>query len=300
MDWLLMLLGVGIFLVAIYVLLIVLVLALSLRPVRIHQYLSPGMLGYPQEDVSFETSDRLKLQGWWTDGAEDMVLICVHGYIMNRCEWVPVNSFLGPDRVSTLHFDLRAHGRSQGRKIAFGWDEVRDVEAAIKFARTKRPHAKLVLLGSSMGAVGSVLAAARLTSEVDGLILDGPYCRFDEAMKGWWPFLGGKFLGTMMKPSLWFAPLVLGYRPGELAVDLELKKVSHLPILLTYGDRDPLITPQGIQAMKTAAGDGSELFVFERATHGEGRLKYPAKFQELVEGFLVTNSFIAEKEKRNL
>ncbi len=292
MDWILVLLGIGIFLGAIYLLLIVLILFLSLRPVRIHQYLSPGMLGLPQEEVSFVTEDGLKLVGWWSEGSEETVLLCVHGYIMNRCEWVPVNSFLGVDRVSTLHFDLRAHGRSQGRKIAFGWDEVKDVEAAIQFVKSRRPHSKIVILGSSMGAVSGVLASCRTPGQIDGLILDGPYRRFDEAMKGWWPFLGGKLLGSVMKPSLTLAPFVLGFKPGEMEVDRELSKLAGLPILLMYGDRDPLIKAEGRNAMLKAAGEKSSLYVFEGATHGEGRLKNPEQFKALVEKFMVENDFV--------
>ena len=265
---------------------VALILYFSLKPLRIHQYVSPGMLGYRQEAVSFETSDGLSLSGWWSEGDGDVVAIAAHGYVMNRCEWVPVQSFMGDAGYSFLYFDLRAHGRSEGARIGFGRDETADVLAAIAWVRSRVPGKKIVLLGSSMGAVASVRAAKESPEGIVGLILDGPYRNLEEAMAGWWPFLGGNLLAKVMRPSKWIAPWILGFAPKTLAVDDSLKEIHDIPTILIYGGADPLISAESIQAMKEAAGEHGTLVMFDGATHGAGRLQDPEKFKKELVAFL--------------
>lgn len=284
--------GVAFALLVLYLAVMTLILAFSLKPMRIHQYISPGTLGRPQESVSFRTDDGLDLQGWWSEGSSDLVVIGVHGYIMNRCEWVPIQTFLDETQASCLFFDLRAHGRSQGSKIGFGTREWRDVTAAIEWVRNRKPGARIVLLGSSMGAVASVLAASKHPEWVEGLILDGAFRRLDEAMRGWWPFLGGDKLGKFMRPSEAFAPAVLGFRPADIRIDDELRSLAGKPILLLYGGADPLIPEGSRLLMLEAAGERGALVVFDGATHGAGRLNQPKKFEEEVLEFLSREGFI--------
>lgn len=271
-----------------YLVLVAVGTILSLRPVRVYQYVSPGMLGYGQEEVSFTTDDGLSLKGWWTEGPSDVVVIGVHGYVMNRCEWVPTLTFLGEHGISTLYFDLRGHGKSEGTKVTFGKDEALDVRAALIWALEKAPGKKIVLLGSSMGAVSSVFATAGLDEghPVEALILDGAYRTLDEAMMGWWPFLGGKRLGVFMRPSHWIAPMVLGFSPKEVRVDKAMESISDRPMLLLYGGADPLIPDGAVKTMTKAAGDKGSVHVFPDATHGAGRLHYPEQFRDLVKEFL--------------
>ena len=286
MQLVFILLGILVFLGLMYVGAVWAVLAFSLRPIRVFQFISPGMLGYPQEEVQMTTSDGVKIVGWWTPGESDLVFISVHGYIMNRCEWVPTLSFLGERGISTLHIDLRGHGRSGAGKITFGKNESLDVEAAIEWVRAKVPGKKIVLMGSSMGGVASVLAATRHADVVSGLILDGTLRNLDEGMRGWWPFLGGKPLAMAMSPSIYIAPIILGFQPSTVDVDKALAKLSEIPVLLLYGGSDPLITRESIEQMKVATGANGRLVMFDGATHGAGRLNDPMRFKKEVLGFL--------------
>lgn len=286
MGWLFLLLGLIGVAAFVYLAAVALVLILSLKPVRIHQYVSPGFLGFAQEEAAFTSEDGVELFGWWSDGGGETVVISVHGYIMNRCEWVPVQTFLSPKGLSFLHFDLRAHGRSRGGRIGFGRAEKADVLAAIDWVKAKAPGRRIVLLGSSMGAVACVLAALERQEEISALILDGSYRSLDEAMVGWWPFLGGPFLAGFMRPSRFLAPWVLGFHPKEMRVDEPLRALRDVPTLLFYGGADPLIPPASVAVMKEAAGDRSRLEVFEGSTHGAGRLREPERFKRVVEQFL--------------
>lgn len=277
-----------------------LILRFSLKPLRIHQYLSPGALGYPQENVTFTTSDGLELYGWWSPGESDVVVIAAHGYVMNRCEWVPVQTFLGPHQYSFLYFDLRAHGKSKGNKIGFGREETEDIISAIEWVKAKAPGKKIVLLGSSMGAVASARAASKYPGEIAALILDGPFRRLDEAMEGWWSFLGGSILSFIMGPSKVIAPWILGYHPRDLQVDMVLADLPRVPTLLLYGSNDPLIGEESVAAMGKSIEGRGEVVVFEGATHGAGRLVDPRRFENMVTGFLRENGLVQESQTDNI
>ena len=77
---------------------------------------------------------------------------------MNKCELTPVAAHLAHLGASCLIFDLRAHGRSGGRKSGFGYPERMDVANAVAYARKRRPDAKIGLIGSSMGSAAIAFA----------------------------------------------------------------------------------------------------------------------------------------------
>ena len=269
----------------------------SLFPPRVFQFLSPGQLGYPQENVRFETEDGVSLAAWWVPQDGNTVVIACHGYLVNRSEWVSTITFFGPKEISCLFFDHRRQGSSGGDKIGLGQSERADVHAAIEFVKSRKPEAKIVLLGSSLGGVAAVLAAAERPDTVDALILDSPYRTLDEALRGWWPFLLGKSWAALLSPTRWVARLVLGFRPADVRVDKALRKLHDKPILLSYGDRDPLVPKESIERMVESAGPDTHLLLFEGATHGAGRMANPARYRDEVLEFLRSYDLIKSEKK---
>ncbi len=270
-----------------YVLFIFAAVWFSVYPIRVVQYISPGIMGFDQQDVTFESSDGIKLSGWLSQGSSDLVVIAVHGYLMNRCEWVPLQQAWHDTGATFLYFDLRAHGWSSGKKSGLGRDEAKDVSAAIAWARQQFPRAKIVLLGSSMGGAACVLAASEAPELVDGLILDGAFYSLEEAVQGWWPFLVGKRAAIWFTPTIWIGPLIIGFKPKSVHLAGALRSLAGKPMLFMYGDSDPLIPRSSALAAHEAAGANAKLVWFEGATHGTSRMREPVRFANQVKNFLV-------------
>lgn len=283
MIWaLLLLVPIGLYLLAMF-----LVARFSASPIRLPVYLSPGSLGYPQRDVELHAEDGTILRAWWVDRENpEFVAVLAHGYMMNRCEPVPVAAHLHDLGGASLLVDLRAHGKSRGSRTSLGWLERLDVLAAVREARHRHPGVPLVLWGGSMGGAATAFAAAELEPKADVLILDSVYTSLHDAMQGWWGFfLGGK-RQWLLKPSNLFARMLLPKDPKEMDVARALEQAGHPPTLLLYGTRDSLAGPSAIERNRRAAGERVRLVMFEGCEHSEGRWLQPEIYRESVESFL--------------
>ncbi|MFM9872459.1 MAG: alpha/beta hydrolase [Fimbriimonadaceae bacterium] len=265
----------------------------SLFPIRIHQFLSPGMMGFEQTNIEVTTSDDVAIRGWAVRGKGDLVVVCAHGYLVNRSQWVPVAQQLVPKGASMVFFDHRGHGQSGKAKVTLGRDERHDVLAVLKWVRGEFPEKRVVLLASSMGAVASCLAAKEPGGEVDGLILDGPYRSMKEASDAWWLFLAGEGVAKWMRPTAWIGPWFLGFRPGDIRVDLALAELSDsVPVLFFFGGADPIVPLSSSKLLEESVKGPVKAITFEGSTHGAGCIHYPALFRDELEKFLVQHELL--------
>jgi uncharacterized protein len=272
--------GIGVFasLVLVYLAALFIVAWLCVRPVRIVQWFHPQMLGVHVEDVTIKTSDNVSLSAWYVPAEGDVVAIFAHGFMMNRCEFAAYSPNLHANGVSSLFLDTRAQGRSGGKLCGFGYTERLDIEAAIDFVQETRPNAKIVLVGSSMGGVAVLLAANERHQVVSAVIADGPYATLEQAVTGWWSFVGNRAVGIALAPV---API------GERLAKVPFRKVrpidsvsnlKSIPTLLFVGDRDPIFGISEAKQYCEKLGNSARYVVFEDCTHGQGRLRYSNRF----------------------
>ena len=130
--------------------------------------LDPGF-----EDIFFQTSDGLRLNGWFfpartnSSRAALVMLIC-HGNAGNISHRLGMCDALLSTGVNVFVFDYRGYGRSQGRPSEEG--TYLDAQAAYNWLRQKGFAAENIIVhGESLGGgVGSELA---LRERVGGLVL---------------------------------------------------------------------------------------------------------------------------------
>ncbi len=276
-------------LVLLYLGVITLIVRASLYPIRIQQFISPGYMGFPQTKIEAQSADGVHLDGWICGENPDLAIICVHGYLVNRCEWVPDCQFLIPKGATMVFFDLRAHGRSGRAKVTFGRDEAQDVEAIIAETRRLRPKAKIVLLGSSMGGTASIIAASR--TPVDALILDAPFWTLKEASDNWWTFLGGPKIAQIMRPASWIGPFLLGFNPAHMQIG-EFARQIKVPTLLFFGTEDPIVPRQSATQLHESFSGPKHMHWFEGSTHGAGRYNHPNLYRSAIVAFLTEHSIL--------
>lgn len=265
-----------------------LVARLSVRPPRVPLFLSPGLLGAPQETVRFLGRDGLTLVGWWThQDAPRMVAVMTHGYCVNRSEPVPIAHWLWQHGAACLTFDLPAHGDSQGNEVGFGWKDRLDVLAALRLARERYPEAKIVYWGSSLGAAAGAFACAEAADAIrpSALILDCPYGLLSRAIDGWWKFVGGQRLAQVLRPVAWFSRALTGLRPHQIDVADALAARPETPVLIVAGARDTIL-PDAEARRLASASPASRLASFEGCHHSEPRYLHPERYRDALEAFL--------------
>lgn len=104
------------------------------------------------ENVSFETSDDLELQGWYVPSRNRAAVIAFPGRSGTR-DWA---RFLARHGYGVLLFDRRGEGDSEGEPNALGWEGDKDLEAAIAFLK-QRPDVDPARIGGIGRSVGGEL-----------------------------------------------------------------------------------------------------------------------------------------------
>jgi uncharacterized protein len=149
---------------------------------------TPARLGLPYHDATFESSDGVRLHGWFVPGRRDLTWVWFHGNagnISHRLENIAlIRERLG---VHVFIFDYRGYGQSAGQPSEQGL--YRDAEAALAYVRTlpEVDPARLVLFGRSLGASVAVEMAAREPPR--GLILESPFTSVAAMARVAFPFL---------------------------------------------------------------------------------------------------------------
>lgn len=270
--------------VLLYIALLFTVAVGSVRPPRIPIFLTPGLLGEPEELVEFETEDGVRLKAWWSPGGREVVYIFFHGYLSNRTEWLPFGPRLRARGASLLFVDHRCHGTSDRAKCTFGVDEAKDVRAAVEFARKVAPGARIVLFGSSMGGASAARALSEDNSLADGLVLDGAYANLDEAARGFWYVTGFKVVAKALAPATVFGRLLLGFSPRQTDMETVYENLRGLPVLFLYGGVDTVVPRASAERCARAAD--ADVVWFEGSGHAQGRFWEPERYYGAIVGFL--------------
>ena len=115
-------------------------------------------LGAAHEDISFTTSDGLRLQGWFVPSRNGATVIAFPG----RSGPQKQTRMLVRNGYGVLLFDRRGEGASEGDPNTFGWHGERDLYAAAAYLRS-RPDvdpARIGGIGLSVGGEMLIRAAA--------------------------------------------------------------------------------------------------------------------------------------------
>jgi pimeloyl-ACP methyl ester carboxylesterase len=141
----------------------------------------PGV-GSPA-DVLFFSADGLRLSGTFVQarGETSSVTVLVHGGGANRDEggfFARLAAGLAEAGVASLRFDLRGHGRSEGRQEDLTLaGVVNDIRAAVGHAR-ELTGTPVNVIGTSFGGGVSAFYAGRYPDEVRRLVLFNPLIEY--------------------------------------------------------------------------------------------------------------------------
>jgi alpha/beta superfamily hydrolase len=121
--------------------------------------------GLPEGPVTFTTDDGVKLSGT-IFGQGPTAVVLAHMRPTDQTSWQPFAKELGAAGFTTLTFDFRGYGDSEGRRDGALIDH--DVQAAIRFLR-ERGFQRIVCVGASMG--GTACAESVREPGLAGLVV---------------------------------------------------------------------------------------------------------------------------------
>jgi len=140
-----------------------------------------NQLGVPSEDVTFTTSDGLRLRGWYIPSRNGAAVIAFPGRNGPQRQ----ARMLAAHGYGVLLFDRRGEGQSEGEPNSWGWSGERDVKAAIAFLQ-RRPDVDRDRIGGIGLSVGGemMLEAAAENRDLAAVVSEGAGARaFSDEMQ---------------------------------------------------------------------------------------------------------------------
>jgi uncharacterized protein len=210
-------------------------------------------LGRPYEQVMLRTSDGLQLAGWYVRSRNGAAVISYP----TRQGKLPQARMLARHGYGVLLLDARGYDGSQGDPNLFGWDDTKDIDAAVAWLQ-KQPDVKSGRVGGIGYSVGGemMLQAAASNTGLRAVVSDGAGFRSvrEEVMRG---------------PRGWFTSI-----PEQAVQTVAIAVMSGTAPPPSLKDLVPRIAPRHVFFIYAGHGAGGEEYNpdYYRAAHAPKKL----------------------------
>ncbi|MCA1773448.1 MAG: alpha/beta hydrolase [Halomonas sp.] len=215
----------------------------QLTPIRESVVAVEDLCSFNCQTIHFATANGLSLEGWWftTSYKHKGYAVLTHGWGSNRMALLPLVPVLLEDGWNVLAFDVRNHGNSDEDTFSSMPRFAEDIDAALLWLHRNYDRRATVLIGHSVGAAATLLAASR-RRDITAVVSLSSFAHPANMMKRW-----------LVKKKIPFFPLgwyvlryierVIGYRFEAIAPINTLARIR-CPVLLVHGDNDVVIPTQ--------------------------------------------------------
>ena len=229
----------------------------------------PESIGLHFENASFETSDGVRLSGWFIpkENASGVILFC-HGNAGNlshRLETIQIFHDLG---LSAFIFDYRGFGQSEGKPSEHG--TYKDAEAAWQYlVQERKVHPdKIIIMGRSLGGAIAAWLARHHTPRA--LILESTFTSVADVAGELYPYLPIRLL------------LRFKYDAAEYLSQVKC------PVLVVHSRDDEMVLfNHGLRLFETA--NEPKQFLEITGSHTDGFLATGTRYQEGLDQFISDN-----------
>ena len=250
--------------------------------------------GLEIEDVSFRSREGdIELKGWFLPSeGSDRTIVMAHGYKGNRLQTdvpgVEVAKGLVETGFNVLMFDFRNCGESGGDVTSVGQFEKYDLLGAIDYIKLRGDTGQIGIIGYSMGASTTVLAAVE-APEVNAVVLDSPFADLTQYLDDNLAVWSGLPRFPFNKSILMLLPPVLGLNPAEASPVGVIKDVQ-AEMLFIHGDADSKIPIENSKLLVETAGLAKDsLWVVPGADHVKSYETAPQEYMDKVVTFFEDN-----------
>ncbi|MCI0507439.1 MAG: alpha/beta hydrolase [Gammaproteobacteria bacterium] len=227
---------------------------------------SPGNWGMQYENLTLETTDKIRLHGWFIPrGDADKTLLFFHGNagnISHRSDSIKIFHDLG---LNVLIFDYRGYGQSEGKPTEEGL--YKDARAAWNYlTQTRGINSKnIILFGRSLG--GAVAAKLAVEVNAGGVILESTFSSARDMARELFPLLS------------YLVPVRFDFKTASY-----IKQVSY-PVLVIHSPDDEIIPYSLGRKVYDAANQPKQLLELN-GDHNSGFLQSQPRYQKSLDQFI--------------
>lgn len=235
-------------------------------------------------ELRFTAADGVGLAGWWLDRPDsDWVVVCAHGHRGSKSDLLGIGSGLWRAGHTVVLFDFRGRGDSADGPLSLAHHEQADLRAAIDVVVTRRPDARVAVVGFSMGASVAVLEGAS-DARVDAFVLDSPFATMGDVVAA--NYRRRRLPALLLPVADAVNQLASGYAYGQVRPLDAIASLAPRPVLLLHGTQDRVIPFAHAEQLADAAGPTCTLVAFEGADHCGGYFLDRPGYVARVDGFL--------------
>jgi hypothetical protein len=240
----------------------------------------PNHLGVPHEDVSFMTTDGLRLEGWYIPSKNGAAVIAFPG----RSGPQKPARMLARHGYGVLLFDRRGEGNSDGDPNSWGWGGSEDVKAAIDYLqqRSDVDPDRIGGIGLSVGGE-MMLETAAETDDLAAIVSEGAGARtfsedMDEEMPG-----TDRVLAVPQSAFKTAGIAVFSNRTPPANLKDLAAKVEEPLLLIAAPEKG--VGEELNRGYARAAGGSATLWEIPESTHVGGLAARPEEYERRVVGF---------------
>jgi pimeloyl-ACP methyl ester carboxylesterase len=201
----------------------------------------------------------------WTSAPRGTVVL-LHGYALAQFSMAPWALRLAQAGWRCVLVDLRGHGKSTGKRIYYGVQEVHDLSRLLdELAQEGRLKEPVAAFGESYGAVLALRWKA-VEPRVRTVVAITPYAGLSNTVLNLRHEYAGWLPKTFVRAGLKKLPTVLGIPADELDTTTELAR-RPVTALFVAGVEDKITPVTDVEQLRALASPGSELIVVPGATH---------------------------------
>jgi uncharacterized protein len=235
-------------------------------------------LGAPHEEVSFVTSDGLRLEGWYVPSRNRAAVIAFPGRTSSQKQ----TRMLVRHGYGVLLFDRRGEGESDGDPNAFGWAGERDVRGAVAFLQ-RRPDVDRGRIGGIGLSVGGemMLEAAAESDGLRAVVSEGAGARSireDRLLDGAWMQMPTSAVITGA------TALFANTMPPASLEDL-VPRIAPRAVFFVYGEKGQSTEDELNSTYYAAAGEPKAIWEVPEAGHIGGITARPRLYERQVVAF---------------